>query len=210
MTPAARKPSARDALLEGAIICLRERGFARTTARDVVAAAGVNLGAIGYHYGSMESLLSEAITTLFRQWLARAQRIAARSDATFEDLLVAFGEEAVREFPHERHLGAAFLEGVAQGVRSPELRERMAADFRVFHSLVEAMLTARLGELTGSDGTAGVASVLIALDVGLMVQALIEPEREFAPNELVTALATLCRVFDSSPPRGSDPPASGS
>ncbi len=41
----------REQLLEGAKRCLRDRGIAQTTARDIVAASGTNLASIGYHFG---------------------------------------------------------------------------------------------------------------------------------------------------------------
>lgn len=46
----------REDLLEGAKRCLLEKGYARTTARDIGAASGTNLASIGYHYGSKEAL----------------------------------------------------------------------------------------------------------------------------------------------------------
>jgi len=50
----------REDLLEGARRCLLEKGFARTTARDIVKESGTNLASIGYHYGSKDTLLAEA------------------------------------------------------------------------------------------------------------------------------------------------------
>ena len=50
----------REALLEGAIRCLETRGYAQTTARDLVRESKTNLGAIGYHFASKEALLYEA------------------------------------------------------------------------------------------------------------------------------------------------------
>ncbi|MEV6114286.1 TetR/AcrR family transcriptional regulator [Streptomyces sp. NPDC052109] len=50
----------REDLLEGAKRCLLEKGFARTTARDIVKASGTNLASIGYHYGSKDALLAQA------------------------------------------------------------------------------------------------------------------------------------------------------
>src|ERR1700752_223809 len=67
----------REDLLAGAIACLREKGYARTTARDIVAASGTNLGSIGYHYGSTEALLNAALNQAVETWgvrLARAGR----------------------------------------------------------------------------------------------------------------------------------------
>src|SRR5918996_291356 len=72
--------SHRDALLEGAITCIQEKGYARTTARDLVAASGTNLGSIGYHYGSKERLLNEALFEAFRRWLLPLVERAAAAD----------------------------------------------------------------------------------------------------------------------------------
>ncbi len=51
----------REDLIEGARRCIIEKGYARTTARDIAGAAGVSLAAIGYHFGSKEALMAEAL-----------------------------------------------------------------------------------------------------------------------------------------------------
>ena len=53
--------SHKEDLLAGAVACLREKGYAHTTARDIVAASGTNLASIGYHYGSTKALLNAAV-----------------------------------------------------------------------------------------------------------------------------------------------------
>jgi AcrR family transcriptional regulator len=58
----------REDLLEGAKRCLLEKGYARTTARDIVAASGTNLASIGYHYGSKEALLNLAFVKVTEEW----------------------------------------------------------------------------------------------------------------------------------------------
>ncbi|WP_327353250.1 TetR/AcrR family transcriptional regulator [Streptomyces sp. NBC_01304] len=57
----------REDLLEGAKRCLLEKGFVRTTARDIVKESGTNLASIGYHYGSKDTLLAEAYIALVEQ-----------------------------------------------------------------------------------------------------------------------------------------------
>lgn len=54
----------REDLLDGAKRCLLEKGFARTTARDIVKESGTNLASIGYHYGSKDALLAQAYVAL--------------------------------------------------------------------------------------------------------------------------------------------------
>lgn len=109
----------REKLLRGALTCLRERGYARTTTRDLVAASGANLASIGYHYGSKEALLNEAIAVGFSQWVAQVEQstFAAESASTperlerslsamidrfgeLEPFLVTFVEAFPRRFAH--------------------------------------------------------------------------------------------------------------
>ncbi|MEU3502787.1 helix-turn-helix domain-containing protein, partial [Streptomyces hundungensis] len=54
----------REDLLEGAKRCLLDKGFVRTTSRDIVKESGTNLASIGYHYGSKDGLLAEAYISL--------------------------------------------------------------------------------------------------------------------------------------------------
>ncbi|MEV2217233.1 TetR/AcrR family transcriptional regulator [Streptomyces sp. NPDC050997] len=54
----------REDLLEGAKRCLLQKGFVRTTARDIVKESGTNLASIGYHYGSKGALLAQAYVSL--------------------------------------------------------------------------------------------------------------------------------------------------
>jgi AcrR family transcriptional regulator len=56
----------REALLEAALASLQDKGYAETTAREVANRAGVSLGAIGYHYGTLKRNL--------RRWRSSAPR----------------------------------------------------------------------------------------------------------------------------------------
>lgn len=57
----------REDLLQGAKRCLLAKGFARTTARDIVKESGTNLASIGYHYGSKDALLAQAYVALVEE-----------------------------------------------------------------------------------------------------------------------------------------------
>src|SRR5262249_60393129 len=58
----------REALLAGAKRCLIEKGYARTTARDIAAASGGSLAAIGYHFGSKDALMNQALYGRIGAW----------------------------------------------------------------------------------------------------------------------------------------------
>ena len=53
----------RSAILNAAERLYAERGFADVTLRDIVAAAGVNLAAVNYHFGSKDELIAELFVT---------------------------------------------------------------------------------------------------------------------------------------------------
>ena len=71
----------REALLAGAKRCLIEKGYARTTARDIAAASGVSLAAIGYHFGSKEALMNQAIYEFVGEWGEEVQRALRTEEA---------------------------------------------------------------------------------------------------------------------------------
>src|SRR5258708_35616589 len=70
----------REDLLAGAVRCLRQKGYARTTARDIVAASGTNLASIGYHYGSTQALLNAAVFQAMEDFGAEIEQVM-RADA---------------------------------------------------------------------------------------------------------------------------------
>ena len=53
----------RAAILNAAERLYAERGFGDVTLRDIVAAAGVNLAAVNYHFGSKDELIAELFVT---------------------------------------------------------------------------------------------------------------------------------------------------
>jgi AcrR family transcriptional regulator len=67
----------REALLTGARKCLIEKGYVQTTARDIASASGVSLAAIGYHFGTKEALLQEAMVQANAEWGEQVDRSAA-------------------------------------------------------------------------------------------------------------------------------------
>ena len=62
-------------LLAGAKRCLYEKGFAHTTARDIVDASGTNLASIGYHYGSKNALMLAAMASATEDWAAEFDQV---------------------------------------------------------------------------------------------------------------------------------------
>lgn len=53
--------STRDRILDTAEVCFAQRGFDGTSLREITSLAGVNLGAVNYHFGSKSALFDEAL-----------------------------------------------------------------------------------------------------------------------------------------------------
>src|SRR5438128_10578072 len=161
--------SHRERLLEGAIECLRSKGYARTTARDIAAASGSNLGSIGYHFGSKEALLNEAIREGCTEWTGQLERIAfSHEGATPIDRLGAAWQGFAETFEEQRALLVAFIEALAQAERSAELRRQLADLYEESRAAVREMIDASLGTLELADDHARAsASFLIAVCEGL-------------------------------------------
>jgi AcrR family transcriptional regulator len=181
----------REALLEGARRCLEEKGYARTTARDLVAASGTNLASIGYHFGSKEALLNEAIGEAFDEWTNRVAEAAfAAPDATPLERMSVSWVAMLDSFAEHRPLMVAFVEALAQAERSPELREQLAAHYQRTRERVAVLVLASVGERPGQRDELAetVASFLIAVCDGFVLQWLLDPERTPTGEQLVASL----------------------
>lgn len=182
--------SHREKLIEGAITCLQEKGYARTTARDIARASGANLASIGYHFGSKDALLDEALIRILEQRNRYVAEITFSDEgvAPLDRLRAAF--TAVRSlFEPFRPLLVAFVEALAQAERSPELRDRIAANYREARSAIGTMAVAGLGASAGrlqADPDV-VASFLMATFDGLMLQWLLDPDGTPEADEIVSA-----------------------
>ena len=188
----------RERLVEGALSCLRERGYARTTAREIASAAGANLGSIGYHFGSKEALVTEAMGQGFRDWTEHIAGQVLQSEATtpLERLRVSWAT-MTDSFEEQRPLLLAFVEALAPAARSPDLRRRLGALYEEMREGIALLVAASLDDLgpDPSPTTRTLASLLIAVCDGLVLQWLLDPERTPSGDELVDAIEA---VLDSS------------
>ena len=196
----------REDLLAGAQRCLYEKGYARTTARDIAAASGVSLAAIGYHFGSVEALLNAAMIQSIDDWGQQLGRdLAADADqyAMMEPLerFAAIWTRVIESLETGRALWVATLEVAAQIERAPEVRAFLA----------DALQQGRLGlaelfqgiDPVGDEHTAWmVGSLYQALMSGVVVQWLADPERAPSGDDLANALRIITATVEDTPAGG--------
>ncbi len=94
-TQAERRAATHTALLDAAIDCLVEYGYAKTTTRRIAERAGVTPGALQHHFASKAALLGELIGYIraksMGEMLAEEYRAPARSESVKNSCSTACG-----------------------------------------------------------------------------------------------------------------------
>ncbi|HLU53959.1 MAG TPA: TetR/AcrR family transcriptional regulator [Pseudonocardia sp.] len=190
----------REALLAGAKRCIVEKGYAHTTARDIVAASGTNLASIGYHFGSKDALLDAAMLDSFDDWDEDIEAaLAAQPDGAPTDRLAAFLDVLIEKVRTDRAMVAAGVQWVAQVQFSATVREQLALAFsRARGAFAATLLGVADGEVD-DDTARRVGSLMLALVNGVVLQALVDPDRAPSGADVAEALRAVVAA-----PAGSD------
>jgi AcrR family transcriptional regulator len=194
------------ALLEAARQLIRECGYTGASVRKLTAAAGANLGAVNYHFGSREKLLNQALFESFLEWTddivqVDTQLIGTDSHAGPLEHLATGARPMIEAFPDRVPQFVVFLEALLQAQRSPELKSQIAAHY--------SEQRRRLGEMVSAGApnpqrTARrlevISSFLIAGADGLLLQSLIDPDGIPTGEELAAFYEGLAAATRASAP----------
>jgi AcrR family transcriptional regulator len=187
----------REKLLRAATACLRDKGYADTTARDLVAVSGANLASIGYHFGGKEALLNEAVAESTRAWarLIEEEVLTGPPEGPAKDTRRVLAASVDRFDEFEPYL-RSFVEAFPPALRSADLRESIALAYEDVRAAGRAMLE-RLAEAEGSALDPKVArtlaSLMVALCDGLILQWLLDREAVPSGDEIADALRFVAR-----------------
>jgi AcrR family transcriptional regulator len=184
----------REKLLAAARRCLYEKGYARTTARDIAAASGVSLAAIGYHFGSKDALMNRARIQAIEEWndeLGRALAADTRPDATPIERFEAIWTRMLELYAAHRPLWTASFELLAQLDHAAPAVRQAVADAQQRARLGLAALFHHLDPVLDEPRALAVGSFYLALLPGVMAQWLIDPEHAPSGRDLTDALRTI-------------------
>jgi AcrR family transcriptional regulator len=185
----------REDLLAGAKQCLREKGYDRTSVRDIAAAAGVSTAAIGYHYGSREALLSQALFALLDEWGDSFGRALAPGPG--EDAAHGFArmwDGLVAEFTAHPDLWLATVELFLQAQRQPELRTHLAHGVSQGWRGMAGILRSEPEEDVSEHSARTLGMVHTALMSGVMMQTLSDPANAPTAAEVLAGLRALATI----------------
>ncbi|CAL9442900.1 hypothetical protein SUDANB105_02269 [Streptomyces sp. enrichment culture] len=182
----------REDLLEGAKRCLLAKGFARTTARDIVKESGTNLASIGYHYGSKDALLAQAYVSLV-EGMGDAfdgggeLRGEPGSLERFRDVwanIIA----TMREPGSIWHLS---MEIVVMGDQMPEARDLLAQAQREAGRGLVPLLTGGAEEDVSDETADTLGQFLVTLMTGIIAQWTFDPNTAPDADRLTEGLRRL-------------------
>lgn len=184
----------REALLAGAKRCLLEKGFARTTARDIAAASGVSLAAIGYHFGSKEALLVDALMAAIQEWETEFRETLSRSarrNVTTIDRFESIWAELIQTFAAHRPLWAANFDVFSQMDHVPEIRRGVGKALKNAWTGLAALFL-NVDEATIDEETVRTLGAFChGLMIGVMAQWLMDPKQAPSARDLAEAVRRL-------------------
>lgn len=183
----------RQDLLAGAKQCIAEKGYSRTTARDITAASGANLAAIGYHFGSKEALLNAAILESFDEWgtaIDQAEVASVSGDPV--DRLESFLAGFLTGSTQHRATIVASVQAFAEAEFVPEVREQLAEAYDEARRSVAAMLLGVDPDSVDEPGRQ-LGSLVLAIINGVALQWLIDPAATPSSGELAAVLRSLAQ-----------------
>ena len=197
----------REDLLAGAKQCLYEKGYLRTTARDISNASGVSLAGIGYHFGSKEALMNQALFEAIGEFgdaMGTAVDVGPDAPGGSIERFEAIWSQVTASFSTHRKLWAASFEPVAQLDHVPEIKQFFAMAAQHSRTGLAALFLG-IDESEVDERTARtLGSFYYALMAGLLTQWLTDPERAPSGRDLADALRAVAAGIDGGPVRVTD------
>ncbi|WP_285776538.1 TetR/AcrR family transcriptional regulator [Microtetraspora sp. NBRC 13810] len=184
----------REKLLAAARQCLFDKGYERTTVRDLASTAGVSMAAIGYHFGSKEELLNQALFEALGAGdaiIGRSLEPAGTPGADPAEAFAALWDNLVQSFSANKTFWIANLEATLRAQRDPQLRAQMAAGQQEGRSGLARVLTGAEEATLPDEVIRTVGSVQLALMGGMMMQVLTAPESAPTGAEILAGLRAL-------------------
>ena len=195
-----RQDATRTRLLDATLGVLVSHGASRATSRQIASAAGTNLQAITYHFGSKDELVAQALVDAVRRWVEPARRALAGVGQDPVGHLFAAVAALQGALDEARGYFPAYVEALAaaprqEAVRSEivgllhELRDGLAASIR---ELREARLVAAWVD---PDAMAG---LVVAAGDGFVLHSTLDPEG-YAVDRTLGQVVQLLLAARTSP-----------
>jgi AcrR family transcriptional regulator len=193
-------------LLDAAWVVVRDHGLQGASSRTITDAAGVNLGAITYHFGSKDHLIARSLTGQVERWTKPALRALADPAADpMHRLLraVRLLDEALGTAHQD---SAVLIDALAAARHLPVLQGELQALFAELRARLAVHLADPAFGLPDWVRPDVYAGLLVAIGTGLAITAILDPDAP-ATTAMSSQLANtlLAARTPPSPPARAKP-----
>jgi AcrR family transcriptional regulator len=203
LTRAEKQAETRRLLLEAAEDVFRRRGFAGATVEEIAEQAGFSRGAFYSNFESREQLFIELLHKRVYDEFTRMLERTPRKRTARAQMRSTAREFARRYERGERWLFELWLECLAYAARHPEFASLPATFWRGNRELTARTVDSTFAQVGKRPPIESkhIATALTALDIGLAIQNLVDPEE--VPLDLYPKLYDL--LFGPLLPEGAPP-----
>lgn len=167
--------SQREDLLAAAKKLLVDKGYHRTTARDIANASGSHLASIGYHYGSKDALMTAAALEAQNEWGDAIDTAMAAEGAHAADRLSIAVDRLTASMAAQREVLVASVQTYAQAAYDDDIRSTLTTATAEARRNLAAGVLGTEPQNVDDDTARGLGSVVHALMAGLSLQAFLDP-----------------------------------
>ena len=193
----------KDRLLDAAEALFMEHGFEATSLRAITAAAGVNLAAVNYHFGSKEELFQTVLTRRLDPMnqervdlLDELERAAAPDPVPCERILSAMFIPALKLARNPERGGTNFLRllGRAYADPAPFIRQFLSDQYAVMIARFKAAFARALPDLPKRELSWRLHFIMGALSYTLAGSDVLKLIEELTPDQSVNDERLLQRL----------------
>jgi AcrR family transcriptional regulator len=190
-------------LMDAALDLLAERGEEGVTLRELTDAAGANVAAVSYHFGSLKSLFDAAIEDALERYLDAQQEAVSElaPESTLEELAAAFARPMIRALSVGGRDLAVMRLVARSGIDPPQRWDRLAGRFDRIRADCLRVLKTNVPDLKDKDldfRTRCVAGMLNWLALAPLGAELRNKSKKQLERVLVPVLAGAFRGATSS------------
>jgi AcrR family transcriptional regulator len=176
-----RAADTRTKILEAAFNVLSRQGYENSSIRDIAEEAGVAQGLVHYHYKSKQMLVLAVL-----EYVCQKVEIGVEGEAG----AVAAFDQTKQMLRDSRATNALYIQLIGVGLHDPAIGAGVRNFVRGDRAHVEDIARQVLGERGLDPSPArGVAGVVWAAILGIIVQSLVDPE--FDTDEAIDTLAVM-------------------
>ncbi len=187
-------------LLDAAAMLFADQGIGATSIEDICTKAGFSRGAFYSSFNTKDDIVFELLDLHFEMNQIEAERLYSATSDTVEYIEAMSSPDRRRRTLPVDDIGMLYIELTLYAVRDNKNRERLVErqrrDFAMMRDIVQRIMADEEQELPADIDD--VVHLLLGLDMGLLIHALVDPETQ-DPNRWARIVTTLHRLLTAAP-----------